>query len=178
MLLAFLFALLGISIIALVLALYSLYSLIRDRVPYVSTSTWAIEWLCRNLKPATGAVVYDLGCGDARVITALKRAFPAIRAIGVERNWWPYLLARLKTRGTGVIVKRTNFYAEHLAAADIVFCFLIHSVMPKVEKFLRAQLKPGATVYSYGFSFPTWQPVKRIENPERPHGSTIQIYRQ
>lgn len=180
-------ALLG-SLIALVFALNTLVSLFRDKVPYVSTPRWAIEWLCANLPllPEEGVsrsdrgggstVVYDLGCGDARILIAIKRRYPGITAIGIERNWWPFVLAKMRTRGTGVIVRRANFYTADLRDANIVFCFLIHSVMPKVERLLKEQLKSGTTVYSYGFTFPHWQPVRQIQNPRRLQGSKINIY--
>lgn len=176
--LVFLFIILAASIVALLFAVYTLVALLRDKVPYVSTPQWAIDWLCANLALSDGTMVYDLGCGDARVLIALKKRFPAINAIGYERNWWPYVLARIKTRGTGVIVKRHNFYTEDLGNATVVFCYLINMVMPTVERLLRSQLKPGATVYSYGFVFPNWQPSKRIVNPHKPEGSKINVYQQ
>lgn len=127
---------------------------------------------------ALGGVVCDLGCGDARVLIALKKKFPAIKATGYEAAWFPYLLARWRTRRTGVTIRHQNFYQANLQDPDVVFCFLIHSVMPKVEQLLRSQLKPGATVFSYGFVFPTWRPAERIVNPKNPSGSKINIYRQ
>ncbi|MFH0829442.1 MAG: class I SAM-dependent methyltransferase [Candidatus Kerfeldbacteria bacterium] len=197
MLTAFLvLALIG-SLVALVLALNTLISLFRDKVPYVSTPRWAIDWLRDNvmqyspllakergggevsppsLQGGGRGAVYDLGCGDARVLIAIKQRYPTITAIGYERNWWPFILAKARIRGTGVKVYRQNFYQADLRNADVVFCFLIHSVMPKVETLLRSQLAPGATVYSYGFSFPTWKPSRRIENPTRPQGSKLNIY--
>lgn len=178
MLLTILFVFLAGSIVALAFAVYTLIALLRDKVPYVSTSQWAIDWLVSNLKLSAADVVYDLGCGDARVLIALKKKFPDITAVGYERNWWPFVLATIKTRGTGVRVLRKNFYRADLSDATAVFCFLIHSVMPKVEALLRSQLKPGATVYSYSFTFPSWTPIERISNPKRPDGSKINIYRQ
>lgn len=166
-----------LALAALGFALNSLTSLFRDKVPYVSTPDWAIDWLQDNLKLPDGAVVYDLGCGDARVLIELKNKFPQIRAIGYELQWWPYLLARWKSRGSGVTIKRESFYHADLSDATIVFCFLITSVMTKVEAMLKQKLKPGTTVYSYGFTFPTWEPVERITNPARPQGSKINIYR-
>lgn len=176
MLLIFLYLFLAGAIIALIFSLNTLINLFRDKVPYVSTPPWAINWLTGNVQLTTD-VVYDLGCGDARVLTALKKRFPNIHAIGYERNWWPWVLAKFNAHGTGVVIRRANFYQANLRDADVVFCFLIHSVMPKVEQLLRSQLKPGATVYSYGFTFPTWQPVERIANTRNPAGSKINIYK-
>lgn len=163
-------------------ALNTLVNLFRDKVPYVSTPKWAIDWLCENLplpsRERLGeGVIYDLGCGDGRVLIALKKKFPTITAIGYERNWWPFILAKIRTKGSDIIIRRKNFYHADLSDARIVFCFLIHSVMPKVEKLLRSQLKPGAIVYSYGFMFPCWKPTAQITNPERPHGSKLNFYR-
>jgi hypothetical protein len=177
LLLIFLYLFLLGAIIALVFTLNTMINLFRDKVPYVSTPKWAIDWLTNHL-PLTTEICYDLGCGDARVLIALKKRFPGITAIGYERNWWPLILAKAKIRGTGIIIHRQNFYHADLSDANIVFCFLIHSVMPKVEQLLHSQLQPGATIYSYGFTFPTWQPVERIPNPRNPTGSKINVYRQ
>lgn len=182
MILVFLIALLVFSILALVFALNMMVSLVRDKVPFVPTPQWAIDWMCQHpplpIQGGGQGVVYDLGCGDARVLVALKKRFHHITAIGYERNWWPFIIAKARARKTGVTVRRANFYTADLKDADIVFCFLIHSVMPKVEKLLRTKLKPGTTVYSYGFAFPNWSPVDRIVNPTNPGGSKINVYRQ
>lgn len=201
MLIAFLVLVLVASAVALLFALNTMWNLFRNKVPYVSTPQWAIDWLCANLverSPLLGkekgrgevtsppfqggvarsaGVVYDLGCGDGRVLKALKQRFPHITAIGYERNWWPYVMAKLRNRASGVKIRRADFYQADLTDADVVFCFLIHSVMPRVERLLRSQLKRGATVYSYGFTFPTWRPSERIANPEKSQGSKLNVYR-
>ncbi len=195
---AFLLVMLVASAVALVFALNTMLTLFRFRVPYVATPQWAIDWLCANMMgqspllskergrgevyppPLQGGgrgVVYDLGCGDARVLIALKKKFPAIKAIGYEAAWFPYLLARWRTHRSGITIRHQNFYLADLQDADMVFCFLIHSVMPKVEQLMRSQLKPGTTVFSYGFTFPTWQLVNRIANPKNPGGSKLNVYR-
>lgn len=177
------------SAIALVLSLNSLINLFRDKVPYVSTPQWAIDWIGKNfpLLPEKGVkrsageegvpTLVDIGCGDGRVLIGLKKFLPHVTMIGYERQWWPWLLAQWKTRGTGVVVKRQSFYDADLSNVDAVFCFLIHTVMPKVEQLLKSKLKPGVTVYSYGFWFPTWDTADKIVNPNRPQGSKINIYK-
>ncbi len=177
MIIPVLVAFLVVALAALALSLNALVNMIRDRAPYVPTTDWAIDWMSKHLALRSGAVVYDLGCGDARVLIALARAFPGIRAIGYERNWWPYLLARWRSRGTSVEIRYGNFFRADLRDADVVFCFLIHSVMGKVERFLRPQIRPTAVVYSYGFRFPDWPPSDTIVNPARPDGSRLLAYR-
>lgn len=170
-----LLVLLAASAAAFFFAINALVNVIRFRVPYVTTPDWAIRWLCKNLK-LTNEQVVDLGCGDARVLIALKQHFPNITATGYEQQWWPYVIARWRTRNTGVAVRKENFYKTNLGDATIVFFFLIDSVMPRVEQLLKKQLKRGARVYSYGFRFPTWQPEEQIVNPKRPNGSKINVY--
>lgn len=168
--------LLGV-IVGLVFAVNALWNFFRFKVPFVATPHWVIGWLVENLHPREGSIVYDLGCGDARVLAALKRRFPSIQAIGYEHSWWPYLLAKVQTHRSGIEIRRTDFYSADLRDANVVFCFLITSVMPRVEALLRSSLKPGAVVYSYGFRFPNWRPSEEIANPRRPHGSRLLVYR-
>lgn len=177
MLIAFLFLFLAVSVIALVFALNTLVALLRDRVPYVPTRDWAIDWMVEHLDLADGAIVYDIGCGDARVLKALKKKHPGINAIGYEQAWWPVLLAKWRTRGTGVIIRHQSFYAADFHDATLVFCFLLNTLMPKVEAFLRPQLRSGATVCSYAFLMPNWPAAEVITNPDRPNGSKLYIYK-
>src|SRR5207247_707521 len=55
-------------------------------VRYVPTPDDVVAEMCKMAKVGKDDVVYDLGCGDARmVITAVKK-FGAKRGIGVERD--------------------------------------------------------------------------------------------
>jgi len=177
MLIAFLLLLVVISFIPLVFALNALFSLLRDKVPYVPTPSWAVELLLAKLDLADSAVVYDLGCGDGRILKALKKRNPSIRAIGYEVGWWPVLLAKWRNRNSGIEIRRTDFYKADLSDGDIVFCFLIHSVMKKVKNKLQSELKSGSRIYSFGFSFPDWQPTEEFTSSKKPEGSKLRLYR-
>ena len=175
--LIFLFIVLIAALVALAFAVNTLISVFRYLVPYVSTSDWAIQWLVDNLKRKDDAVVYDLGCGDARVLKAIKERHPSIKAIGYEKAWWPLLLAKWRNRKSGVIIRNADFYKADLKDANVIFCFLIQAVMTDVENLLRRELRPEARVYSYGFRFPTLRRVDEIINPKRPEGSRLLVYR-
>ncbi|MBI3957107.1 MAG: hypothetical protein HY340_03925 [Candidatus Kerfeldbacteria bacterium] len=171
-----LWVILGATIIALLFALNSLVIFWRTRVPYVPSSRWAVDWVSDNLNLPPGSVVIDLGCGDGRVLCAIVRAHPNIRGVGYERNWFAYLRARWATRRLPVDIRFADFYQADFSEATALFCFLIQSVMPRVERLLAERLRRETAVLSYGFRFPTWLPAQVIANPARPHGSKLFLY--
>ena len=176
----FLFTALFLSLTALVFAINAFYTLLKVKVPYVATPKWAIETIIRQIPFKEGMVFYELGAGDARVSVALKKHFPRLQATAFELAWWPYFNAKHKIKNSrlGIDLKRENFYNLKLSEADIIFCFLIDSVMPRLEKKLLAELKPGSLVISYGFKFPNWPPKEVISNPDKPSGSKINVYQK
>jgi len=175
-----LFFILIASLIALAFTLNTFYALLKVKVPYVATPNWAINHIINHIPFKDGSKVFDLGCGDARFLVALKKKFPNIKATGYELAWWPYLNAKQKIKNSKleIDIKRKNFYNVKLSDADVIFFFLIDSIMPRLEKKLLAELKPDSLVISYGFKFPNWPPKEIISNPDKPKGSKINIYQK
>jgi len=149
------------------------------RVPFVPTPQRNINRIMElfNLQP--GEIFFDLGCGDGRfIIEAQKRQ---AQATGFEISPWAFLRCRLNLliNRSRAEVQYKNFYTADLRAADAVFCFLITSVMPRVEQKLRNELKSGSRVICYGFPLPQWPPEKIIElKPGNPKASKIYLYRK
>lgn len=101
--------------------------------------------------------VYDLGCGDGRLIVTAARRYGA-RSVGIELDplrylWCQGLITVLGLRGR-VRVVRGDFFAEDLGDADVVTCYLLQSTNEKLEEKLQRELRPGARVVSYEFTFP------------------------
>lgn len=149
-------------------------------MPFVTTPKWVIEKFVDKIDLKNNSIVYDLGCGDAKVLFALEKKFPNLKLIGYELAWWPYVVAKLKIKlkKSKIKILHQNFYKANFSDADIIFCYLIDTVMPKLESQLKIQLKPGAKVFSYGFKFPNWQPAEIIPNPLKPKGSKINFYQK
>lgn len=176
---AILYLILAGAVIALLFALQGLVTLFRVRVPFVTTPDWVINWLCThtNLKP--GQTFVELGCGDARVLAALAGRFPQTIFIGYELAWWPYLLARWRTRMMrNVRIERKNFMTVSLQSAHVLFCYLITSVMPTLAAKLQRELPADAVVYSHAFRLPDWEPIKSISAPTGPERVSLWVYRQ
>ena len=122
-------------------------------------------------------IVYELGCGNARFLITVEKKFGA-NTIGYELAPWPYFLARLNIilNKSKTKVFHKNFYKEDLSNTDLVFCYLIDSVMLKLQKQLEIQLKKGAKVISFAFPIKAWKPYKVIEIKQG--GSKIYFYQR
>jgi SAM-dependent methyltransferase len=108
-----------------------------------------------------GETVYDLGCGDGRLIVLAAREFGA-RAVGVEIEalrylWCQALITALGLRGQ-VRVIRGNFFDQRLDEADVVVGFLLKPTNQRLGPKLLEELGPGARVVSYEFPYPEWTP--------------------
>lgn len=163
-----------------ILAIAILIILFYTKVPFVRTPKHVAEKIITkaNIKP--NDKVYDLGCGDARLLINIEKRTGA-QTIGYEISPWAYILAQLnifrQKAKTRVLYK--NFYHADLSDADVVFCFLMDTVMPKVGKQLEKQLKAGTRVISYAFAIKDWQPMEVIATrPNDPKSSKIYIYQR
>ncbi|MFH0804803.1 MAG: 50S ribosomal protein L11 methyltransferase, partial [Patescibacteria group bacterium] len=140
------------SVIAALLAVYFFAQLLIYRAPFVRTPTLAIDTLLAHATITPNQTVYDLGCGDASVLIAVEQKF-GCRTVGYEVGLIPYLqaLRNIRRHQVKTVVRYRNFFKENLSQADVVFCFLIKSLLPKVGAYLQQQLKPGSQVICSGY---------------------------
>ncbi|OGL25807.1 hypothetical protein A3E49_01025 [Candidatus Saccharibacteria bacterium RIFCSPHIGHO2_12_FULL_49_19] len=131
--------------------------------PYVPTlrrqQKIALELL--DLKP--GQVLYDLGCGDGRLLVAAAKA--GYRAVGYEINPALAAIAYLRTRRYGGRVKVVcgNFWRADISGADAVFVFLIDRYMKRLDHYLSGQFKnKRVKVVSYAFKVPGRRPANAV----------------
>lgn len=172
----FLFTLLGLTALALVLSLNALVQTLRTGLPYVTTPSWAIRWLVDHLSLTDSDVVYEIGCGDARVIAALAEKHPGLHCVGIEIQWWPYLLARWRTRRLrNVRIIRRNAFQHDISSATVVYGFYITAFVAKLSEYLKQSLRPGARIISFGFALPGWR-VSTTIAPPAGKGSRLLFY--
>jgi hypothetical protein len=165
--------------IAAVFVTNSFYQTIRTGLPYVASSRWVIDWLTANLKLGSQDVFYELGCGDGRVVTAIGQKFTATKCIGIEIQWWPYLLARWRTRKlSNVTIIHGDIFKQNIGDATVVYGYYISGFAKWLADLLRSQLKPDTKVISYGFHFPDWPVTQEIPNPKSTRGSKLLIYQR
>lgn len=188
-------ALIAVALLTLIVLLTFVGSLLV-LVPYVPTPR-AVARRMVELAQLTGTeTVYDLGCGDGRILMEAKRRFPGIRAIGYELPLGIYLLARLRIALAGfsrndqpggpIEIRMRDFFGANLSDADVLFLYLIPEVFARLERKLQSELRPGTKVISHGFSFPGKTPENvercplsswRLFSPYGKEGPRIFVYR-
>lgn len=166
----------SVSAVTTVVLLVALGIMLVCRVPYAGTPPGQIERILDAIALPAGSRLYDLGCGDGRVVFAAARR--GIQATGFELQPLTCLRAKWRQwrRCPQADIRWGNFRQANLTDADAVFCFLVAAVMPRVATWLAEHLRPGATVVSYGFPLPGWKTTTILDAP-KPNGSRVYIYR-
>ena len=131
--------------------------------PFVPSPQVVVERMLElaDLKP--GETVYDLGCGDGRIVIAAAREFRA-KGVGVELS--PELAKQaqdqvlrlgLKNR---VRIIQGNLFDIDLRPADVVTLYLLTSTNDLLRPVLERNLRPGARVVSHDFAIRGWKPLR------------------
>ncbi|MFA6306450.1 MAG: hypothetical protein WCV70_02430 [Patescibacteria group bacterium] len=143
-------------------AVCSIYTNLTTGIPWAKIPKENIDKIFKEIDLPKNSLIYDLGAGDGRVILAAEKF--GFRARGFELSLYPYLEAlwQISVSHSRAEVKRRDFYKENLNQADAVFIFLTGKALIRLEGKLKRELKQGATVISYGFALPGWQPQKTI----------------
>ncbi|UCG55100.1 MAG: class I SAM-dependent methyltransferase [Dehalococcoidia bacterium] len=122
------------------------------------SNTKTVHQMLIMAKVQLGELVYDLGCGDGRILIMAACQFGA-RAVGIEIDPLRYLWSQIRIRCLGlqrkVSIKYGNFYKYNLSQADVIICYLLQDTNKKIAKKLNRELKPSARVVSNTFTFPT-----------------------
>ena len=105
--------------------------------------------------------VYDLGCGDARLVISAARKCK--KAVGVEIDPLRFFVSFLKVKFLGLRNARIIFgdlFRQDFNDADVVFLFLRQKANDKLQKKL-AKLKKGTRIISHFWIFHGWKPVRQ-----------------
>jgi SAM-dependent methyltransferase len=120
-------------------------------------------------------VVFDLGCGDGRILFTAIEEFGAKRAVGYDINasLCEKLKAKVEDRGLTdrIKVENYNFFRVDLSVATVVAVYLTTSGNSKLRPKLEGELGIGARVVSHDFPFHNWVTDRRTDPPHHTLGS-------
>jgi SAM-dependent methyltransferase len=111
-----------------------------------------------------GDIVYDLGCGDGRIVIAAAKEFAA-RGVGIDIDPQRIAESNENARKAGV-TNLVTFREEDLFEADfrdatVVTLFLWPSLNLKLKPKLLKELRPGTRIVSHSHDMGDWPAEKQ-----------------
>jgi precorrin-6B methylase 2 len=130
-------------------------------VPFVATDQRVVEEMLRLARVGKDDVVYDLGCGDGRIVISAAKVHGA-RGVGVDIDPARVREATDNAAQAGVAdkvtIKQQDLFETDLREATVVTLYLLPGVNLKLKPKLLSELKPGARVVSHNFDMGDWTP--------------------
>mgnify|MGYP003681882082 CR=1 FL=1 len=150
--------------------------------PYVPSPLHVVRRMLELAGACGDDVIYDLGCGDGRILLTAVEEFDVKRAVGYDLNpvLCDSLRRKIESKGLGgrVEVVNGNFFLADLSPASLITLYLTTSGNSKLRPKFEAELGSGARVVSHDFPIHGWTTVKANSPDHYAFGShRIYLYR-
>jgi SAM-dependent methyltransferase len=135
----------------------------KPDVHYEPTAPEVVQVMLRLAGIKAGEVVYDLGCGDGRIVIAAVQQFGA-RSVCVDIDPQRISESRENARAAGVENRirflNQDLFTTDVSDADVVMLFLWPDLNLKLRPKLLRELKAGARIVSHWHDMGDWKPQK------------------
>jgi SAM-dependent methyltransferase len=130
-----------------------------DLAPFVPTPPAVVERMIELAAIGPQDVVYDLGCGDGRMVIAAAKSRGA-RGVGIDID--PALIEQCQTdaarEGVGKLVRFLHMDAAkaRLAEATVLLLYLLPESLEALKPNFERDLAPGTRIVSHDYRIPGW----------------------
>ena len=132
-------------------------------VIYVPTPPQVVERMLALGKVGKGDVVYDLGCGDGRVVIEAAKRY-GVRGVGIDIDPQRIAEANANARAAGVThlveFRLADLFETDLKEATVVTLYLLPSLNLKLRPKLHKELRKGTRIVSHDFDMGDWKPLQ------------------
>lgn len=131
-----------------------------DLAPYVSTPMVVVEKMLEMAKITEKDILYDLGCGDGRIVIMAAKIYGAC-GVGIDID--PERIKESKAYASVAGVEDlVEFRVQdamkaNISQATVVTLYLLPESNALLRPILEEQLKPGARVVSHNYHMPGWE---------------------
>ena len=146
--------------------------------PFVPTPEDVVDRMLALAGVTAHDVVYDLGCGDGRIVITAAERFGA-RGVGVDID--PQRIAESKANAERAGVSHLVTFIQQdavevdLSDATVVTLYLLSSSNMKLRPMLTTQLESDARIVSHAFAMGDWEP-DQVDLFTDARGNTRKLY--
>lgn len=135
-------------------------------VVFVPTPQEVVDTMLRLANITRNDVVYDLGCGDGRIVITAAQRFGA-RGVGIDidpdRIREATANARKANVSSRVRFMNADLFETDFSEASVVTLYLLPSLNLRLRPKLLAELRPGSRLLSHDFDMGDWAPDQKVE---------------
>jgi len=134
-------------------------------VIYVATPADVVDAMLKVANVKATDVVYDLGCGDGRIVITAAKEYGA-RGVGFDIDPQRIKEATANAQQAGVADRvrfvEADLFEANISEASVVTVYLLSSLNLKLRPKLMRELKPGTRVVSHAFDMGDWKPEREL----------------
>ncbi len=130
-------------------------------VIFVATDLQIVHAMLTLAAVTPADTVYDLGCGDGRIVILAAKEFGA-RGVGVDLDPQRIREAQANAARAGVADRVTfrvqDIFETDIRPATVVTIFLSPELNARLRPKLTSQLRPGSRIVSHRYGIGDWVP--------------------
>ncbi len=132
--------------------------------PFVPSPIEIVKRMLQIAEVGSEDTVFDLGCGDGRILIAAVKDFGAKRAVGFEMREDLYKQALLQVKKQGledrISIANSNVLAGDISEATVITLYLTTYGNEKLKPKLGSEARQGTRIISHDFEFSKWHASK------------------
>lgn len=145
-------------------------------VIFVPTPNDIVSTMLRMAGVGKKDTVYDLGCGDGRIVITAAQKYGA-RGVGIDIDPDRVTEATANVRKARVAdrvkIVRGDLFEADIRPATVVTLYLLTDLNLKLRPKLLRELNPGTRIVSHAFAMGDWKPERTAEVS----GTTVYLWR-
>ena len=149
---------------------------IRSLAPFVPSPHEIVRKMLELAAVGSTDTVFDLGCGDGRILIAAVNDFGAKKAVGYEmrEDLYKQAMQEIKKQGleTKISIVNNDVFTGNFSAATVITLYLTTSGNGKLKPKLADEANLGVRIVSHDFEITGWYPSRK----ENFYGHTIYLY--
>ena len=147
--------------------------------PFIPTPAPVVDAVLELAQVGENDLVYDLGCGDGRIILAAAQRFQA-SSVGIEWNQalcekTSAAIQRLGLEGR-VTVIQGDIFNQDVSSATVVTGYLLPKSWERLAPILERQLRKGVRVVSVNDPIPGWRVVEKKQLKGESQTASWELY--
>jgi uncharacterized protein (TIGR03000 family) len=142
-----------------------------SQIVYVPTADVVVDKMLEMAKVTKQDVVFDLGCGDGRMVVTAAKKYGA-RGVGIDLDpkRVKEALANVEKEKLDKLVDIRHGDAlkvPDLDQATVVLLYMLPEFMEKLKPIVLKECKPGTRIVAHNYPFPDWEPQRKVTVPNK-----------